>query len=67
MSHFKSLALKNCGIVDPAGAAFDAEKHQIIGKNGNEVTGKIVISNSTTGIDATLLDNEELNNAYAVN
>ena len=45
--HFNSLALKNCGIVDPAGAAFDAEKHQIIGKNGNEVTGKIVISNST--------------------
>jgi hypothetical protein len=45
--HFKSLTLKDCGIVDPAGAAFDAEKHQIIGKNGNEVTGKIVISNST--------------------
>ncbi|WP_154327948.1 leucine-rich repeat protein [Sodaliphilus pleomorphus] len=45
--HFKSLALKNCGIVDPAGAAFNAEKHQIIGKNGNVVTGKIVISNST--------------------
>lgn len=45
--HFKSLALKNCGIVYPAGAVFDAEKHQIIGKNGNEVTGKIVISNST--------------------
>lgn len=67
LSHFKSLALKNCGIVDPAGAAFDAEKHQIIGKNGNEVTGKIVISNSTTGIDATLLDNEELNNAPLYN
>ncbi len=65
--HFNSLALKNCGIVDPAGAAFDAEKHQIIGKNGNEVTGKIVISNSTTGIDATLLDNEELNNAPLYN
>ena len=45
--HFKSLALKNCGIVDPAGAVFDAEKHQIIGTDGNEVTGKIVISNST--------------------
>ena len=45
--HFKSLTLKNCGIVYPAGAAFDAEKHQIIGTDGNEVTGKIVISNST--------------------
>ncbi len=67
LSHFKSLALKKCGIVDPAGAAFDAEKHQIIGTDGNEVTGKIVISNSTTGIDATLLDNEELNNAPLYN
>ena len=45
--NLKSLALKNCGIVDPAGAVFDAEKHQIIGTDGNEVTGKIVISNST--------------------
>lgn len=64
---FKSLALNNCGIVDPAGAVFDAEKHQIIGTNGNVVTGKIVISNSTTGIDATQLDNEELNNAPLYN
>ena len=45
--NLKSLTLKNCGIVYPAGAAFDAEKHQIIGTDGNEVTGKIVISNST--------------------
>ncbi len=45
--NLKSLTLKNCGIVYPAGAVFDAEKHQIIGTDGNEVTGKIVISNST--------------------
>ncbi|WP_288576916.1 hypothetical protein, partial [uncultured Prevotella sp.] len=51
----QNLVLDGCAITQPAGAAFDANKHAVA-LNGKVVTDKVVIESATNGISDITVD-----------